>query len=202
MTANGPEPLPRRSRGSVASRCCRARGRRSLPVVGADSYQASADRDEGRFCIRKTTSAPLPIRVPTVPRLPSCRRRTRISLALLDIRGTTTAQWPAMKDLAQSRIRQIAIVCQDMARARAFYKETLRLPHLFDAGPSLSFFDCGGVRLMLAPPEGEVRGTPDRKSTRLNSSHLVISYAVFCLKKKKHYSTHSSPLHRLHRDYT
>src|SRR2546426_9037515 len=28
-------------------------------------------------------------------------------------------------------------------------------------------------------------GDPDRKSTRLNSSHLVISYAVFCLKKKK-----------------
>src|SRR5256885_10962041 len=28
----------------------------------------------------------------------------------------------------------------------------------------------------------------DRKSTRLNSSHLVISYAVFCLKKKKHLS--------------
>src|SRR5256885_3346824 len=29
------------------------------------------------------------------------------------------------------------------------------------------------------------RGEADRKSTRLNSSHLVISYAVFCLKKKK-----------------
>src|SRR5215467_15700607 len=29
------------------------------------------------------------------------------------------------------------------------------------------------------------RGSSDRKSTRLNSSHLVISYAVFCLKKKK-----------------
>src|SRR5256885_10795761 len=28
-------------------------------------------------------------------------------------------------------------------------------------------------------------GRQDRKSTRLNSSHLVISYAVFCLKKKK-----------------
>src|SRR5256885_10479357 len=28
-------------------------------------------------------------------------------------------------------------------------------------------------------------GPPDWKSTRLNSSHLVISYAVFCLKKKK-----------------
>src|SRR3989454_5606934 len=34
--------------------------------------------------------------------------------------------------------------------------------------------------------EGDlVRRLPDRKSTRLNSSHLVISYAVFCLKKKK-----------------
>src|SRR2546426_5888009 len=32
---------------------------------------------------------------------------------------------------------------------------------------------------------GPLRGTGDRKSTRLNSSHLVISYAVFCLKKKK-----------------
>src|SRR5256885_8842732 len=32
----------------------------------------------------------------------------------------------------------------------------------------------------------------DRKSTRLNSSHLVISYAVFCLKKKKkHHISHS-----------
>src|SRR5256885_10893489 len=30
-------------------------------------------------------------------------------------------------------------------------------------------------------------GERDRKSTRLNSSHLVISYAVFCLKKKKHH---------------
>src|SRR5688500_19740968 len=39
------------------------------------------------------------------------------------------------------------------------------------------------VRDRLAPGEAlEV----DRKSTRLNSSHLVISYAVFCLKKKTH----------------
>src|SRR5256885_7554333 len=32
----------------------------------------------------------------------------------------------------------------------------------------------------------------DRKSTRLNSSHLVISYAVFCLKKKKMNNHHSA----------
>src|SRR5256885_13158771 len=31
----------------------------------------------------------------------------------------------------------------------------------------------------------ELPASTDRKSTRLNSSHLVISYAVFCLKKKK-----------------
>src|SRR5258708_21677098 len=30
----------------------------------------------------------------------------------------------------------------------------------------------------------------DRKSTRLNSSHQIISYAVFCLKKKKTYTSH------------
>src|SRR5256885_2460757 len=50
----------------------------------------------------------------------------------------------------------------------------------------------------------------DRKSTRLNSSHLVISYAVFCLKKKKKNCTqHLSPqiivyasdsVHVVHRD--
>src|ERR1039457_5936579 len=33
----------------------------------------------------------------------------------------------------------------------------------------------------------------DRKSTRLNSSHLVISYAVFCLKKKKNKKCHHEP---------
>src|SRR3712207_8690633 len=33
--------------------------------------------------------------------------------------------------------------------------------------------------------DGDARA-PDRKSTRLNSSHANISYAVFCLKKKKH----------------
>src|SRR5256885_7761863 len=39
-----------------------------------------------------------------------------------------------------------------------------------------------------------IRVGPDRKSTRLNSSHLVISYAVFCLKKKKNNDILSSTL--------
>src|SRR5690554_2418566 len=39
---------------------------------------------------------------------------------------------------------------------------------------------------------------PDRKSTRLNSSHVRISYAVFCLKKKKTYQRTTSELHSDH----
>src|SRR3712207_8655557 len=48
-----------------------------------------------------------------------------------------------------------------------------------------------GVRALLldiVPPKanpGEDTSSKDRKSTRLNSSHANISYAVFCLKKKK-----------------
>src|SRR5258705_7758932 len=49
-----------------------------------------------------------------------------------------------------------------------------------------------GIKVSFAPakdgitvPEPQVYDLVDRKSTRLNSSHLGISYAVFCLKKKK-----------------
>src|SRR5256885_11162597 len=43
-----------------------------------------------------------------------------------------------------------------------------------------------GRVLATGTPAELLQRTEDRKSTRLNSSHLVISYAVFCLKKKKH----------------
>ena len=49
-------------------------------------------------------------------------------------------------------IQQIAMNARDVGRARDFYRDKLGLRHLFDAGPQLSFFDCGGVRLMLSPP--------------------------------------------------
>jgi methylmalonyl-CoA/ethylmalonyl-CoA epimerase len=58
-----------------------------------------------------------------------------------------------MPNLNQSRIGQIAVTCKDVGRASAFYRDVLGLRHLFDAGPKLSFFDCGGVRLMLATAE-------------------------------------------------
>lgn len=64
-----------------------------------------------------------------------------------------------MPDLAQARIGQIAVVCRDVARATAFYRDTLGVRFLFGAGPTLSFFDAGGTRLMLSPAEGEANGT-------------------------------------------
>src|SRR3989449_6982820 len=44
-----------------------------------------------------------------------------------------------------------------------------------------------------APQGGDAAGRQDRKSTRLNSSHGYISYAVFCLKKKKKPKFHATP---------
>src|SRR5258708_18657269 len=47
-------------------------------------------------------------------------------------------------------------------------------------------FGCSIRRLEQEPMrERPLRAERDRKSTRLNSSHQIISYAVFCLKKKK-----------------
>ena len=50
-----------------------------------------------------------------------------------------------------SAIQQIAVNVRDVDRARAFYRDKLGMRHLFDGGPKLTFFDCGGVRLMLGP---------------------------------------------------
>src|SRR3989442_10838746 len=50
------------------------------------------------------------------------------------------------------------------------------VPHLKKVDPVLA---------QVIDKVGIYKGWPDRKSTRLNSSHVRISYAVFCLKKKK-----------------
>src|SRR5262245_64093149 len=53
--------------------------------------------------------------------------------------------------------------------------------------------DLGGSgdrgRVHIQRPQSAARVRADRKSTRLNSSHLGISYAVFCLKKKNKIKT-------------
>src|SRR2546426_9343198 len=61
-------------------------------------------------------------------------------------------------------------------------------------------FPLGPAGRTRPPPSGgrAALSQADRKSTRLNSSHLVISYAVFCLKKKKN-EHNASP--RVHGDH-
>src|SRR5947199_39424 len=54
-----------------------------------------------------------------------------------------------------TRIGQIALTVKDLPAAVAFYRDALGLRLLFEAPPSMAFFDCGGVRLMLTPPERE-----------------------------------------------
>src|SRR5438552_9838627 len=50
----------------------------------------------------------------------------------------------------------------------------------------LDIAPAGIVDAARASQPGGLIAAQDRKSTRLNSSHQIISYAVFCLKKKKH----------------
>src|SRR5258708_21676804 len=54
-------------------------------------------------------------------------------------------------------------------------------------GPPISAASGGSKRPSTStrPPKWGAPDVRDRKSTRLNSSHQIISYAVFCLKKKK-----------------
>src|SRR2546430_17292759 len=68
-------------------------------------------------------------------------------------------------------------------RSTLFPYTTLFRSHAVLTGPTHAV-SGGGVGLAGAVGPAGVVG-PDRKSTRLNSSHSQISYAVFCLKKKK-----------------
>ena len=54
---------------------------------------------------------------------------------------------------ALARIHQISMRARDIDRAVRFYRDALGLRFLFAAPPSLAFFDCDGVRLMLSTPE-------------------------------------------------
>src|SRR2546429_4914390 len=58
---------------------------------------------------------------------------------------------------------------------------------LHDALPICQDIRNSAVRMTVSgmPPRPTLSSSQDRKSTRLNSSHGYISYAVFCLKKKK-----------------
>src|SRR5690349_22397751 len=77
-----------------------------------------------------------------------------------------------------------------------FFFLMIRRPPRSTLFPYTTLFRSPSVTVLIAarPGQDEVKAVPaaqaldypsDRKSTRLNSSHVEISYAVFCLKKKK-----------------
>ena len=71
-----------------------------------------------------------------------------------------------MSDLSQSRIGQIAVVCKDVARATAFYRDTLGLRFLFAAGPSLAVLRLRRRRASCSRrPSSPSTTIPDRSST-------------------------------------
>jgi methylmalonyl-CoA/ethylmalonyl-CoA epimerase len=75
-----------------------------------------------------------------------------------------------MSAVAPSRIKQIAVPVNSIEEAKSFYRDTLGLRHLFDAPPALSFFDCGGVQLMLCGPAAQGEDG--------NEQHPVLYYDV------------------------
>src|SRR2546422_3996735 len=70
---------------------------------------------------------------------------------------------------------------RSIPRVRAAFKEWAVVVDALGRGEQVIILRKGGI----AEDRGEFELEQDRKSTRLNSSHGYISYAVFCLKKKK-----------------
>ena len=63
-----------------------------------------------------------------------------------------------------NQIGQVALHADDLARAVAFYRDTLGMRFLFQAPPGLAFFDCGGIRLMISAVNEDI---PERISSML-----------------------------------
>src|SRR2546426_9245893 len=88
-----------------------------------------------------------------------------------------TTLFRSIRDLAQQRVVQL--------ERRQVALQEVELRHRLERQPPV----------LAALQRQPVFLQRDRKSTRLNSSHLVISYAVFCLKKKKKECNDCATLH-------
>src|SRR5258708_25818247 len=101
--------------------------------------------------------------------------------------------------------------CAAPPRNPFFFFLMIRRPPRSTLFPYTTLFRSQGSILSLLCDAGErylptYHDAEDRKSTRLNSSHQIISYAVFCLKKKKKnkkqltakHSTQTMPGHTMH----
>src|SRR2546430_13491387 len=76
-------------------------------------------------------------------------------------------------------------------RSRHEYRVARRQPHVLVLA-HMRQIDADARRAARGDRQAVRGDDQDRKSTRLNSSHSQISYAVFCLKKKKYHDIHRS----------
>src|SRR2546426_3267435 len=112
--------------------------------------------------------------------------RERRRLAILLFAGLGLFFWRlGSHDLWPPDEPRFALVAKEMWM-RGDYSVLSLNNHLYTDKPPLFFWAINGFARLLGGIDEWAARLPsavDRKSTRLNSSHLVISYAVFCLKK-------------------
>src|SRR2546426_12817899 len=104
-------------------------------------------------------------------------------LGVADFRARLVAELVAGRDSRERDVRAAAVRVGELA-----LQLDRRIPvHREAAALAIEAEVLGSVARAgeLGEPRDHDRLARDRKSTRLSSSHLVISYAVFCLKKKK-----------------
>src|SRR3989454_7009039 len=149
-----------------------------LRVQVADDPPAAAAR-------RKTFRAG---HVPALGADPFVHRAVRHAAGLADARVLLTGRL-LIHVAAGDAVVRAEVLLTDRAARRAGLAAAVVVPADHQGrGRAAAVRACHapGGGTAEGPLRAERRGTPprDRKSTRLNSSHLVISYAVFCLKKK------------------
>src|SRR3989454_619094 len=166
--------------------------RASNPVLAATAPAAAPapapTPEPSSAPVTATVAAPAPS--PPAISLHQRRRLLAELIALWTLQSpprSDIAEWPALAnggvDVARVADRY-QLAATRLPRISAVDLHAIGLPALLD-------FDGAQEpnALLLRRIAGDtvtlLDGTGDRKSTRLNSSHLVISYAVFCLKKKK-----------------
>ena len=71
-------------------------------------------------------------------------------------------------------IGQIALEVSDIRRAVSFYRDMIGLPLLFEVPPSMAFFDCDGIRLMLQEQKGEI--SPSHSIIYFKVDEIVLTY--------------------------
>jgi methylmalonyl-CoA/ethylmalonyl-CoA epimerase len=91
------------------------------------------------------------------------------------------------RNISLGEIGQISVNVHDFDRAVAFYKDTLGIKHLLTVAGRMAFFDCRGIRLMLAIPE---RPDLDHPSSILYFKVVDIDQAHEALVSRKvHFET-------------